>query len=300
MTEDPRARPSRPASWRDLLRPRYDYPEDLVDQGAPRGQRRRQRRAWRRRDRRTREDWLRDQRGTEPVSPAAVLILVAVLTAAVVAAGALLPRLAGGLDRTDVAVLEPAAPPAPPSAKPTDATLLPPESTVAALTPAAPAGGTEAPTPLLPPASPPPAPNSSPAPTEAPGARDANTAARAWTRAFLTRHPAVDKSLQAVAERTAPYATAELVANLSRYDDQTFADLAAGNRRSIVNRLSVEAPPSGTGLPPDTPSRVYRLARAEVAVIGTPPSQFSLPLMLELIYTGADWRVSRLVPTGDL
>ncbi|MET9419077.1 hypothetical protein ABZY03_33895, partial [Streptomyces klenkii] len=68
MTENDNDRqeqkPSSAQEWRELLKARYDYPDEAKD-GTLR-QRRRARKAYRRRDREHRQEWIREERQSAP------------------------------------------------------------------------------------------------------------------------------------------------------------------------------------------------------------------------------------------
>lgn len=273
--ERPQNRPDPPDGWRDMLRSDYEYPEDF--DGLARRDRRAAKRRWRREDYAERMDWLRDQRGSEPTSPAAVIAVVLLLGLVVLGLGGGLPRLLGGNDtqHAPVGLLTPAdrLPVASTSDLPVtdEGTSLPSQSAPPS------AGATGTPPPV----------------SQRPGAAATATVdqiAGAWARTFFTRTPATETYAQLVA-RAGRYTTAEVSDGYTKAGDSTYESLRTSRGASQVLAAPVTAPRAGT-VPVDTPSRITRLVTVDVAISGSSPGRIGIPLLVTVTGDGGQWLIS--------
>ncbi|WTX01053.1 hypothetical protein OG216_47435 (plasmid) [Streptomycetaceae bacterium NBC_01309] len=126
--------------------------------------------------------------------------------------------------------------------------------------------------------------------------------AEEWVRAYLTRDPLADQSHTAAVDRAAPWAVAALTANLSAYRDPAFDRLVSLGASSTVTAVDVR--PAATGLPPDTPLRVWRQTAVRITLTGEDgPTDHPTAtvveeirtLQVELVAGSGGWLVSRVL-----
>jgi hypothetical protein len=264
-----RESPEAPESWRDLVKPGYDYPDDFDDMG--RGERRRAKKTWRREDQGQRMAWLRDQRRAEPMSPVGIVVVVLLFAVVILGLGGGLPKLLGRGDNNQqqpVGLLTPADPlPLPTgsaaSGSPSgSSTVVPSETT------------------------PPPAtlrPN--PAAT-----LSANDVVGKWARQFYTRNPAT-RSYSDFVNDAAQYMTDDLAAGYIAQGDSTYEALKTQNGTSKVVSAVVTAPKPGTA-PTDTDDRISRFVPIVVDISGSKPARITVPLLITLVMEDGRWVIS--------
>jgi hypothetical protein len=266
------AGPRRPASWRDAVRPGYDYADETEDMS--RRDRRRERSAQRREDHAQRMAWLREQRRSEPASPAGLVAVVVLLAIVLLGVGGGLPRLLRGdePERPPVGLLTPAD-------RPDDAT----EATQS--------GDSPSPTATAPSR---PLPNATlPVITQRPSAQStaaANQVTRDWASAFYTRDPAKETYPQLVA-RAARYTTPQVAESFKSAGDSTYEALRADGGVSQVVKAAVTAPRPGIA-PVDTPTRISRLVTVSVDVTGRRPAKLTVPLLVTVVQEDGRWVIS--------
>jgi hypothetical protein len=261
--------PDAPDSWRSMLRPDYDYPDDLDE--LPVRDRRRAKKNWRRDDHAQRVAWLREQRQAEPTSPAVIVVLVVVVAIVIIGLGGGLPRLLGGDDPGD-------------------------ESPVGLLTPARPvvlptptSGGTTVPSPVSPTLSTP------PIETARPGAQAtalATDVVGAWARTFYTRDPGAETYAGLIA-KASKYMTAEVAATFAAAGDSTYEALKTDGGKSTVIAAPVSAPRVDTA-PTDTPGRITRFVNVTIEVTGKRAQRFDVPLLVTLTEQDGKWLISEV------
>lgn len=267
-----RRRPEQPASWRDVVRNDYSYPDEIDDLG--RRERRQAKRSWRRDDHARRMAWLRDQRQAEPTSPATVIVAVIILAIVVLGLGGGLPRLLGHDEPAggEVGLLTPSLPPE----QPVPSSGLTESTPSATLSPTS----TESTPPVL---------------TERPSALATTAAADAatkWARMFYTRDPAAETYAELVA-KTAPFISGEVGDSLIAEGDSTYDALKADGGKSSVASVTVNAPRPDSA-PVDTPTRISRLVTVTIDITGKRPDRVVLPMVVTLVPQGTIWVISDL------
>ncbi|MER8267979.1 hypothetical protein ABT007_27705 [Streptomyces griseus] len=220
-----------------------------------RRQRRQAKRQHRQDARRRSADWVRAERRRDPIRPGCAL--VGVLLVLAVGAGARY------LSTPDAPAAGPSASAGPADAKP-------------------PATSTPAPTAATSPPAPAPVDMTVP-----------DAVAGAAIRGYLTRNPPVDGGHTASVRRAAPYMTRSLVTNLSASSDPAYGRLVSRGGVAVVSRTTVG--PAGASLPVDTPLRVWRTVTARVDVTGYEDYFETVTLRTEVISTGTEWRVARIL-----
>jgi hypothetical protein len=268
---DNRPRPERPASWRDVVRTDYSYPDEIDD--LDRRERREAKRSWRRDDHAERMAWLRDQRQAEPTSPATVIVAIVILAIVVLGLGGGLPRLLGGDEPAgkEVGLLTPSLPPEQPA---------PGGSTESTPSPTLTASATNSTPPVL---------------TERPSALATTAAvevATKWARSFYTRDPAAE-SYQDLVARTRPFITDEVGQSLISEGDSTYDALKTDGGKSSVVSVTAAAPQADSA-PVDTPTRISRLVTVTIDITGKHPDRIVVPLVVTLVPQGTVWVVSDL------
>lgn len=266
-----RPHPPRPAGWRDMLSPDYDYPDELERLG--RRDRRKAKRDWRREDHVERMSWLRDQRRSEPASPAGLIAVVLVLAVIVLGLGGGLPRLLNGDEASGSAPVQ-QSPGADESVDPTTA----PEPTASA-------SGSPPDTPLPT--------GSLPITTQRPAADAVEAVTQvvtSWARVFYTRTPAQETYAELV-ERAAQYTTDEVAASFTNAGDSTYDALATDGGSSKVASAPVTAPRPGTA-PVDTPTRITRLVTITIDVTGKRAGRLVVPLLVTVGLDRDHWVIS--------
>ncbi|MFE7412715.1 hypothetical protein [Streptomyces laurentii] len=249
--------PEDPQHFRDLLRARYDYPDDIEDERGRR--RRRARRGYRRAERARAAQWIAQERRREPIAARAALAVVVLLLGAGV-----LARV--GPDWLSSRHDQPGRASAPATPQPTTADDKPAPSSA------------------------PPSPTASPSPDLS----EPDTVAEQFVRHYLTRNPPADQDHTAAVRRAAPWATEALTGNLTGNDDPAFGRLVAQGGVSTVSAVTVR--PGGDQLPADTPLRVWRTVTATVDVVGYTRYTEKTTLHTELTTTGAGgWKVARVL-----
>ncbi|MFC0622898.1 hypothetical protein [Kribbella deserti] len=263
--------PREPASWRDLARADYEYPDELT--GLSRRERRRAMRAWRQDDQAQRAAWLRNQRQAEPSSPVVVIVAVVLLAVVILGLGGGLPKLLGrGNDQqAPVGLLTPSAPVdlTEPSAEPTQAATATPTSSPTLSVP-----------PIL---------------TERPSAQATTVASHVtnlWAHTFYTRNPVAETYAQLVG-KVEPYVTAEVAESLVTGGDPTYDSLRLDGGKSSVISAPVTAPRPGSA-PVDTPTRISRLVTVTIDITGKNPDRIKLPLLVTLIPQEGKWVISEI------
>lgn len=234
----------KPDKWSDLLRPTYEYPSDLADDAGAglRGRRRRKavrqaRRDWRSSDRAARQQWVREQVGTdrtrEPDSRLGVVTLVAVIVLVVGIGSAV-----RGCASAPAATVAPTSSATPTSSETAGSSSTAPSATTSPTVP--------------------PAPSSEPtvtAPTPSVDA-SADDVALAWARAWNTYAPSAGETGWTRLDRVDEISTPELVewmnANdtTSSYYDVEGVDL-------VLDAATIEPLPEGAA-PVDTDERATR------------------------------------------
>jgi hypothetical protein len=271
--QDPeRPRPPRPDGWRDVLNPDYDYPEEMDTLG--RRDRHKAKRDWRREDHAERMAWIRDQRRSEPASPAGLIAVVLLLALIVLGLGGGLRRLVSG---------DEAAGPAPVAGQTTNAG----EPTDPTTEPGSTAGSEPAPSDTPSP------PESLPTTTQRPGATSvtaANQVVASWARVFYTRTPALE-TYEDLVERAAQYTTDEVATSFTTAGDSTYDALAADGGRSRVVSAPVSAPRPGTA-PVDTPTRITRVVTISIDVTGRRAGRLVVPLLVTVGLDRDRWVIS--------
>ncbi|MFF9908797.1 hypothetical protein ACF1HU_35955 [Streptomyces olivaceus] len=244
-----------PQEWRELLSARFDYPEETKE--GRRRQRRRARRAFRDSERRRTKEWIKRERRREPITAVGALLIVGALLLLGVLAR-IGPDWLSNRDET--------------AAKPT-------------------------PTPTAPAAPAPPPVSTSPTPSKsssaAPDRGSADKVATEFVRRYLTRNPPKDEDHTAAVLRAEPWATSELVENLSNHSDPAFDKLVSRGGVSTVSTVKVKPPEKG--LPVDSPLRVWRAVTAKVDVQGYTNYSEKTTLQIEVTKTDDGWRVSRIL-----
>lgn len=249
-----------PEEWRDLLAG-FRYPEE-TKQGHRRV-RRQARRDHRDTARRQTKEWVREQRRRDPLRPAGALIIVLVILGLGVGARFLWPGMLGQRHHPGAPAVATA------TANPTGQTYQPNTA--------------------------PPTPSSSPSSSPTPAADLSNPdhVARDAIQLYLTRNPPEDGDHTASVLRAAPYLTPALVENLTSNDDPAWNRLVSRGGVSTVHTVTVS--PAGTGLPADTPIRVWRKVTAKVDVEGYTHYSEETILHVEVTNTGDGWQVSRIL-----
>ncbi|MEV7659899.1 hypothetical protein AB0O39_37790 [Streptomyces anulatus] len=220
-----------------------------------RRQRRQAKREHRQDARRRSADWVREERRRDPIRPGCAL--VGVLLVLAVGAGARY------LSTPDDPAARPSSAAGPADAKP-------------------PAASTPAPT------------TTTSTPTPAPvDMTDPDAVASAAIRGYLTRNPPDDGDHTASVRRAAPYMTRSLAANLSASSDPAYGRLVSRGGVAVVSGATVG--PAGASLPVDTPLRVWRTVTARVDVTGYEDYAETVTLRTEVISTGTEWRVARIL-----
>ncbi|MFF5809106.1 hypothetical protein [Streptomyces sp. NPDC012746] len=246
-----------PQEWREILAS-FDYPEEVKN--APRRSRGRAKREYREEARRQTKEWVREQRRRDPIRPAGAAIIIALILALGLGARWLWPGLLGG-DHAEgsrvTATASPTGDDKPPSSPSSSST--------------------------------------GPSASSAPAAdlRDPKRVAEEAVRLYLTRNPPEDGTHKAAVRRAAPYMAPPLVENLTEHQDPAWDRLVSRGGVSTVSAVKVEA--AGTDLPADTPLRVWRKVTATVNVKGYTDYQETPVLQLELMLSGDEWRVSRIL-----
>lgn len=270
-----RPHPPRPAGWRDVLTPDYEYPEEL--DGLGRRARRKAKRDWRREDHVERMAWLRDQRRSEPATPAGLIAVVLLLAIIVLGLGGGLQRLLNG----DEAAGEPVAGQTTNTDQPTDQPTGPDSTTSSE--PSSSVSPSPSPSPV----------GSLPIATERPPANaltSANQVVASWARVFYTRTPALETYADLV-ERAAQYTTDEVATSFTAAGDSTYEALAADGGRSRVVSAPVSAPRPGTA-PVDTPTRITRLVTISIDVTGKRAGRLVVPLLITVGLDRDRWVIS--------
>ncbi|NUW02899.1 hypothetical protein [Streptomyces sp. CAI 127] len=161
-------------------------------------------------------------------------------------------------------------------------------------TPAAQPSTSAAPADAKPPATPAPDPATSSAPALATvDMTTPDAVAAAAIRGYLTRNPPADNGHAASVRRAAPYMTRSLVTNLTASADPAYGRLVSRGGVAVVSRTTVG--PAGASLPVDTPLRVWRTVTARVDVTGYEDYSETVTLRTEVISTGREWRVARIL-----
>ncbi|MGK5543370.1 hypothetical protein ACSNOH_01295 [Streptomyces sp. URMC 127] len=263
-------KPSSAQEWRDLLKARYDYPEEAKE--GTRRQRRRARKAYRRRDRERRQEWIREERRKEPVTAGGALLLVVLL----LLVGLGVKGWSGSSDTSTGAAAS--SRPAP-----SHSAL---QSTPSAMPSTAPAASK--------PSSPPPSPPASLSENSTPDVRQAESVVDQWVRQYLTRNPPVDETHEGPVRRAAPWASSALTDNLLHHTDPAWDILVS--RGGIATVTDVKITPAGGGLPPDNPLRVWRTAAAEIKVHGYTDYTETRTLRTEVMLSGdRTWQITRVL-----
>lgn len=122
---------------------------------------------------------------------------------------------------------------------------------------------------------------------------DPGAVAEAALRQYLTRNPPQDRDHTASVRRAAPYLTRSLAINLTASSDPAYGRLVSRGGISTVRKVTVR--PAGASLPVDTPLRVWRTVTATVDVTGYEDYSEQVTLRTEVINTGTEWRVSRIL-----
>ncbi|MFD9819066.1 hypothetical protein [Streptomyces violascens] len=249
-----------PQEWREILKS-WNYPEEIRKSGW-RGRRRRKR-EHREDVRRQTKEWVKAERRRDPIRPAGALIIVALILGIGLGARFLWPDLRGaGHDRPKAAATVSAAP----AAGDNKAS-------------AQPSSGSSSP---------------SPSPSAAVDLSNATTVAEQMVRAYLTRNPPADGDHGASVLRAAPYMTPGLTENLASSNDPGWDRLVSNGGVATVGAVKVG--PADTGLPTDSPLRVWRKVEATVNVEGYKKYSEQTTLQLELSNsTGTAWHVSRIL-----
>ncbi|MBF6050158.1 hypothetical protein GO001_34150 [Streptomyces sp. NRRL B-1677] len=264
-------KPSSAQEWRDLLKARYDYPDEAKD-GTLR-QRRRARKAYRRRDRERRQEWIREERQKEPVTAGGALLLVALLL--LVGLGV---KWWSGSSSDTSASAEASARPSP---SPSALQSAPPGMPMPSMAPAAPKPSS-------------PSPPASLSENSSPDVRQAESVVDQWVRQYLTRNPPVDETHEGPVRRAAPWASAALTDNLLHHTDPAWDILVS--RGGIATVTDVKITPAGGDLPPDNPLRVWRNAAAEIKVHGYTDYTETRTLRTEVMLSGeGKWQITRVL-----
>lgn len=266
-------RPEPPSGWRDVLRPDYDYPDEIEELNL-RG-RRRAKRDWRRNDHAERMAWLRDKRSSEPASPAGLIAVAALLAIVLLGFGGGLSRLVGGDGESDRGSAPPAQVSiAPPTEAPSaDASMEPTET--GPTTPE-----TSRPLPVT---------------TERPAAQViaiADQTVRSWAQTFYTRDPKRE-SYDRLVERAGQFTTDGVATSFANAGDPTYDALRTDGGTSRVARVDVTAPRPGTA-PVDTPSRISRLVTIVIDVSGGRPGRLVVPMLTTLGLENSRWVISEI------
>lgn len=265
-----RPHPPRPAGWRDMLTPDYEYPDQL--DGLGRRDRRKAKRDWRREDHAERMAWLRDQRRSEPATPAGLIAVVLLLAIIVLGLGGGLQRLLNG----DEPASEPVAGQTTNVDQPTDQPTEPDSPTSSG-------PSSVSPSPV----------GSLPIATERPPANAlaaANQVVASWAKVFYTRTPALETYADLV-ERAAQYTTDQVATSFTAAGDTTYEALAADGGRSRVISAPVTAPRPGTA-PVDTPARITRLVTISIDVTGKRAGRLVVPLLVTVGLDDDRWVIS--------
>ncbi|MFI5867762.1 hypothetical protein [Streptomyces sp. NPDC051546] len=248
-----------PAEWREILR-NFDYPDEVSS--GPRRGRAGRKRAHREDVRRRTKEWVKEERRREPIRPVGALIIVALIIGIGLGSRFLWPDLLGaekqGTKATATAPADPAAPDNKPSGTPSS--------------------------------------SSAPSPSASPAVdlSKAETVAEQMVRLYLTRNPPADGKHGASVLRAAPYMTPALVENLGSSSDPAWDKLVSRGGVSTVGAVKVG--PADSGLPGDSPLRVWRKVEATVSVEGYTKYTEQTVLQVELTNsTGTAWRVSRIL-----
>lgn len=257
--------PTRPDNWHDLVSTDYEYPAELDD--LSRRDRRRAKKEWRRDDHDQRMAWLREQRQSEPVSPASILVVVILLGIVILGIGGGLPRILGKDESKEpVGLLTPAKPLPLPSAS----------------------GGPE-PTRSQPTAGE----STPPLQTERPSSTatlDSNEVVATWARGFYSRTPATESYDQLIT-RVSQYLTADMASSFTAQGDSTYDALKTDGGASRVVSAAVSAPKPGTA-PTDTPSRISRFVNVVIDITGTKPQRITVPLLVTVVQQESSWVIS--------
>ncbi|WP_455409994.1 hypothetical protein [Streptomyces hiroshimensis] len=260
-------KPGSAQEWRELLKARYDYPDEAKD-GTLR-QRRRARKAYRRRDRERRQEWIREERQKEPVTAGGALLLVVLL----LLVGLGVKWWTSSSDAGAEASARPA----------------PSHSALQSAPPGMPATA-----PTLPKPSTPPSPPASLSENSSPDVRQAESVVDQWVRQYLTRNPPVDETHEGPVRRAAPWASSALTDNLLHHTDPAWDVLVS--RGGIATVTDVKITPAGGVLPPDNPLRVWRNAAAEIKVHGYTDYTETRTLRTEVMLSGeGKWQITRVL-----
>ncbi|MFD4020660.1 hypothetical protein [Streptomyces sindenensis] len=251
-----------PQEWRDVLAG-FDYPDDVRK---TKGWRARRRAKAEHRDaaRRQTAEWVREQRRRDPIRPAGAAIILVLILALGAGARWVWPGLLGESHDQGSRVTA-TAPPAQDD-KPGDA--APPSSS-------SPEPSTASPT------------------APAVDLSDPETVAEEAVRLYLTRNPPEDGEHTAAVLRAAPYMTRALAENLSAHSDPAWNRLVSRGGIATVDTVKVQ--PAGNDLPADSPIRVWRKVTPTVSVEGYTDYKETPVLQLELMLSGSEWRVSRIL-----
>lgn len=255
--------------WRDLLRPSYDYPEDLDDvtEGLKGRARRKARRGakkqWREADRQARDEFIAARR-EEPVSQGARLGFAMFLALVVVVAGIVMAVRSGGEE-------EPAAAAPSTSAEPTAPTASAPTTTTEPTAEEEPADEPESAAGL-----------------------DVEDVTTKWATAWFTYTPASGDDQSARLERAEPYMSDELATFLWGDDAVATAYEKEGTDVTATNVKVKKAPEDAA--PVDTDVRATRLVDVESTYTAGPDEGETITgtYLVTLIRADADapWQVA--------
>ncbi|MET9840267.1 hypothetical protein ABZZ01_21115 [Streptomyces virginiae] len=249
--------------WREILAD-IRHPEEVRKAGSRRA-RRRAKAVHHQQMRRRSHEWVREQRRRDPIRPTGAAIIVVVVLALGVGTRWVWPGLLGEKQPAATAGPAPAAPA---------------RGDGAAEVPAASAS--------------PGAPSATPAALPSPAGLDnPDRVAERFARDYLTRNPPQDQTHKAVVERVRPLLAPALTANLSEHTDPAWDKLVSQGGISTVRSVAVT--PSGKDLPGDSPLRVWRQATTVVAVDGYTDYSETTVLQLELMTSGGQWHITRIL-----
>lgn len=251
-----------PQEWRDVLAG-FDYPEDVKRTKGLRA-RRRAKAGHREETRRQTAEWVREQRRRDPIRPAGAAIILVLILALGAGARWVWPGLLG--ESHDQGSRATATAPPAQDDKPADS--VSPSSSSAEPSTASPT-----------------------APAVDLG--DPRTVAEEAVRLYLTRNPPQDETHTAAVLRAAPYMTRALTENLSAHSDPAWNRLVSRGGVATVGTVKVQ--PAGNDLPADSPIRVWRTVTATVNVEGYTTYKETPVLQLELMLSGDEWRVTRIL-----
>lgn len=263
--------PRLPRSWRDSVLQSNDYADETEQMS--RRERRREKSARRREDHAQRMAWLREQRRSEPASPAGLIAVVVLLAIVLLGLGGGLPRLFRGDEssKEPIGLLTPADGPEDSSEAPSSPPSSPTTTAASRPVPA----------------------NTLPVVTQRPSAQStaaANRVVHDWASVFYTRNPAGESYPELVARAT-KYTTAQVADSFKSAGDSTYEALRAAGGTSRVTNAPAGAPRPGIA-PVDTPTRITRLVTVSVDVTGRQPAKLKVPLLVTVVWENGRWVIS--------